>query len=184
MTTTREELLHSLRDAHAMESQAETMLKGQASRLEHYPQLRARIERHVEETRSQRELVGECLELLGESPSTLKDTGGKMMAMGQSLAGMVASDEVLKGVIACYAFEHMEIASYRMLIAMAQSAGEPEIQRICERILPEEEAMASWLEQHMMEVTGEFMARLDDAVPAGVHAGRGRTGDRDLEAKR
>lgn len=184
MTTTREELLHALRDAHAMESQAETMLKGQASRLEHYPQLRARIEQHLEETRNQRRLVGECLELLGESPSTFKDTGAKAMAMGQSLAGMVAGDEVLKGVIASYAFEHLEIASYRMLIAMAEAIDEPEVQRICERILPEEVAMASWLEQHMMVVTREFMQRLE--VPAGVHAARGRSGDRDrgAEAKR
>lgn len=182
MITPREELLHALRDAHAMEAQAETMLRGQAKRLAHYPALRARVERHLEETQSQRQLVGQCIEQLGESPSSIKDIGGRFTAMGQSLAGTVADDEVLKAVIASYAFEHMEIASYRMLIAMANTVGEPEIQKICERILPEEEAMASWLEEHMLDVTQEFMLRLGGGH-AGVRAAAGKS-SRDLHAKR
>ncbi len=36
-----------LRDAHAMENQAEKMLKAHASRLENYPLLQRRIEEHV-----------------------------------------------------------------------------------------------------------------------------------------
>jgi ferritin-like metal-binding protein YciE len=36
-----------LRDAHAMEQHALTMLKGQESRLENYPQLRDRISQHT-----------------------------------------------------------------------------------------------------------------------------------------
>ena len=166
MTTPREQLLLSLRDAHAMEKQAETMLKAQAGRLQHYPELKARIEQHVEETRNQARQVGECLEQLGESTSAIKDAGGSMMAMGESLVGMMAGDEVLKGVIACYAFEHMEIVSYRMLIEMAKTVREPEVQRVCERILPEEEAMAAWLDQHMMDVTRQFMLRLDTSEDA------------------
>mgnify|MGYP002716823196 CR=1 FL=1 len=42
-TEAREHLLDWLRDAHAMEQQAEKMLKAQAERLEHYPELKARI---------------------------------------------------------------------------------------------------------------------------------------------
>lgn len=182
MTTPRQQLLHALRDAHAAEAQAETMLKGQAKRLDHYPALRARVERHLEETQNQRQLVGQCIERLGESPSSIKDIGGRFTAMGQSLAGTVADDEVLKGVIACYAFEHMEIASYRMLIAMAKTVGEPEIQKICERILTEEEGMATWLEQHMLDVTQEFMLRLG-GQEAGASAATGKS-SRDVHAKR
>ncbi|MBK5960204.1 hypothetical protein CCR97_18640 [Rhodoplanes elegans] len=43
-------LLDWLRDAHAMEKHAEQMLSNTASRLEHYPELRAKIERHLEQT--------------------------------------------------------------------------------------------------------------------------------------
>lgn len=52
MTTAANDHLNDwLRDAHAMEKQAETMLTAQAERLEHYPELRARIVQHIEETR-------------------------------------------------------------------------------------------------------------------------------------
>jgi len=53
MATAKENLLDWLRDAHAMEMQAETMLKAQASRLKHYPDVKARIEQHIIETQSQ-----------------------------------------------------------------------------------------------------------------------------------
>uniref|UniRef100_UPI0024E04E45 DUF892 family protein n=1 Tax=Escherichia coli TaxID=562 RepID=UPI0024E04E45 len=38
-----------LRDAHAMEKQAESMLESMASRIDNYPELRARIEQHLRE---------------------------------------------------------------------------------------------------------------------------------------
>jgi len=77
----REELADWLRDAHAMEMQAEAMLKGQAARLENYPQLKARIEQHITETQRQARDVEQCLKSMGEDTSALKDTGGKAMAM-------------------------------------------------------------------------------------------------------
>ncbi|HAN7072703.1 TPA: ferritin-like domain-containing protein, partial [Escherichia coli] len=42
-----------LRDAHAMEKQAESMLESMASRIDNYPELRARIEQHLSETKNQ-----------------------------------------------------------------------------------------------------------------------------------
>lgn len=64
MAELKENLLDWLRDAHAMEQQAETMLKGQASRIEHYPVLKARIEEHIQETIGQRELLEGCIKRL------------------------------------------------------------------------------------------------------------------------
>lgn len=57
MSTTTDNLLDWLRDAHAMEQQAEKMLTAQSERLEHYPELKARIVQHIDETRGQRELL-------------------------------------------------------------------------------------------------------------------------------
>jgi len=73
MTGSADHLMDWLRDAHAAEQQAETMLSGMASRIEHYPDLKARIERHLEETRRQATLVRQCIERRGGSTSTLKD---------------------------------------------------------------------------------------------------------------
>lgn len=125
MTDAREHLLDWLRDAHAMEQQAEQMLKAQAARIEHYPELKARIEQHIEETLGQQALPEGCITRLGSSPSRLKDAMGKVAAMGQAIGGMVASDEIVKGSMAGYVFEHMEIASYRTLIAAAEAARRP-----------------------------------------------------------
>ncbi|MGQ4878744.1 ferritin-like domain-containing protein [Billgrantia sp. LNSP4103-1] len=151
-----------LRDAHAMEKQAEKMLEAQANRLEHYPQLKARIEQHLTETRDQAEKIEQCISLLGTDLSTIKDLGAQMTAFGQALGGMMSGDEVVKGGLASYAFEHFEIASYKALIQAAEKAGKPEIARICEGILREEEAMADWLGQHLDDTTRQFLARSED----------------------
>jgi len=162
MTTIEDQLLDWLRDAHAMEAQAETMLKGQHARIRNYPKLKARIEQHIQETQEQARLVAECIERLDGKPSALKDTGSRMMAMGQAFAGMMADDEVVKGSMFSYAFEHMEIAAYRMLIAAAKAAGQEEIQQVCERILPQEEAMAAWIEQNAGDLVHQYLTRLEE----------------------
>lgn len=110
MQQSREWLIQWLRDAHAMEEQAETMLSGQESRLENYPELRSRIAMHVEETKQQAARLKTCLEGLDEGSSSLKDAGGKLMATAQAIGGSFAGDEVLKGSIAGYAFEHGRLA--------------------------------------------------------------------------
>ena len=55
--TYEEHFIDWVRDAHAMEKQAESMLEKMAARLEHYPDLKARIEQHIDETREQQQLV-------------------------------------------------------------------------------------------------------------------------------
>jgi len=159
MSEAREWLIQWLRDAHAMEEQAETMLNGQLSRIENYPELSDRVRMHLEETKRQAERLQTCLDGLGEGSSTLKDAGGKIMAIGQSLSGIFAGDEVMKGSLASYTFEHMEIASYTILIAAAKAQGEAEILRVCEQNLREEVAMAEWLKNHLPGTTEKFLAR-------------------------
>ncbi|NHC54454.1 ferritin-like domain-containing protein [Pseudomonas sp. AU8050] len=159
MATPHENLLDWLRDAHAMEQQAEKMLKAQSERLENYPQLKARIDEHIEETLGQQQLIDECLTRLGGSASTLKDVGGKLMAFGQAVGGSLMSDEVIKGAMAGYVFENMEVASYTVLIAAAKAAGDAETQAACEKILPQEVAMAQWLLEHLPELTQAFLQR-------------------------
>jgi ferritin-like metal-binding protein YciE len=66
---------------------------------------------------------------------------------------------VMKGSIACSAFEAMEIASYRILIETARQVRDEETARTCEQILHEEEAMASWLEQNLPTLTQQYLTR-------------------------
>ncbi|MBB3104501.1 ferritin-like domain-containing protein [Azomonas macrocytogenes] len=169
MSDKKDNLLDWLRDAHAMEQQAEKMLQGQASRLEHYPDLKLRIEQHIQETQGQIQLLENCLTRLGSKPSIFKDMAGKLTAFGQAMSGITVSDEVVKGAMSGYVFENMEIAAYTVLIAAAKTVGDQETQRACEQILPQEEAMADWIKAHLPELTEAFLNR--SASP-------------DLEAKR
>lgn len=169
MAELKDNLLDWLRDAHAMEQQAEQMLKAQAGRLEHYPQLKARIEQHVTETQSQRDLLEGCIARLGGSTSTLKDLTGKAMAFGQAVGGMLFPDEVVKGAIAGYVFENLEIATYTVLIAAAETVGDAETKLACEKILKQEQDMAGWLRDHLPEITQAFLRRSETP---GVEAKR------------
>lgn len=157
--TINERLLMWLQDAYTMEQEAETMLTAMAGRLEHYPELRGRIEAHVNETQQQSTRLKACIEQLdGSTPvarSMLADAMASMHAMGNSMM----SDEVAKGVGISYAFEHMEIASYRALVIAAREAGRADIAAVCEDILQEEVAMAEWLLEHQESVIHAFLAR-------------------------
>ncbi|EDO83546.1 conserved hypothetical protein [Burkholderia pseudomallei 406e] len=159
MTTPQEHLEDWLRDAYAMERHAETMLKAQAARLDNYPVLRDRIQQHVEETLEQQRLLESCLQRLDTSPSAIKDLAARAAAYGQAASGLFVADEVVKGAMAGYVFEHVEIASYKTLIAAAQLAGENEIRDCCERILKQEVDMAEWMSQHLPDIAVAFLER-------------------------
>jgi ferritin-like metal-binding protein YciE len=165
--THEENYLAWVKDAHAMEKQAESMLEKMSGRLEHYPDLKARIDQHIEETREQQALVESVIERYDTSSSTFKDAIGKLSAMGQAMGGMMADDEVVKGAISGYVFENLEIGSYTSLIAAAKLVGDSEGVRIFTQIREQEIAMAEWCLQHLPDVTEQFMIR--SATP-GVEA--------------
>lgn len=164
MTDITERVDQWLRDAHAMEEQAETMLNSQAVRIENYPNLKARTEQHYQETQHQKRRLEACIERRGASSSSLKDIAGKFTAMIQGMSGAFADDEVVKGVLASYTFEHMEIASYRILVAAAEADGDMETANVCEEICAEEEAMAAWLADNMGEIAVQHLVRAEASL--------------------
>ncbi len=138
-----------LRDAHAMEKQAESMLESMASRIENYPDIKARIEQHISETKHQITMLEEVLDRNGISRSVLKDSMSKMAAMGQSIGGMFPSDEIVKGSI------------------RAKKAGDTASIPTIEAILKEEMQMADWLIKHIPQTTEQFLLRSEaDGVEA------------------
>lgn len=165
MTERHEHLIDWLKDAHAMEQQAEQMLEAQIGRLLNYPKLRTRLE----ETRDQKRLVEQALERLGHSPSTLKDLGARLGAFVQAAGTMLVADEVLKAAMAGHVFEQMEVAAYTVLLAAAEAAGDEETRVVCEAILPQEQAIAEWTLAHLPELTQAF---LDRAEAPGLEAKR------------
>ncbi|WP_117192187.1 ferritin-like domain-containing protein [Rhizobium terrae] len=161
MTHARDNFLAWLRAAHAMEEQAVTMLTDQARRIESYPDLKARIIQHLSETEAHARALKDLLDQFAGKGGVLalKDIAAKLTAKAQGVSGMLTSDEVVKGAMAGYAFEHLEIASYRVLIAAADELDEEEAKVVFERILAEEIAMAGWLEANLDTITRIFLMR-------------------------
>ncbi|KVH35360.1 hypothetical protein WT01_22650 [Burkholderia cepacia] len=159
MANPHEHLEDWLRDAYAMERQAEMRLAAQLKRLDDYPQLQDRLRLHLDDTLGQQALVEACLMRLGTTPSAIKDMAARIAAYGQIASGMLAVDEVVKGAQAGYAFGQVEIAAYTALVAAAQAAGEAEIRACCERILQQERDLAEWLLRHLPDLTTAFLDR-------------------------
>jgi ferritin-like metal-binding protein YciE len=159
MAATADHLMHWLRDAHAMEMQAIQMLEAQIARIKNYPQLHARLHDHLDQTRSQAQRLERCISRRGGDRSALKDTTARLTAMMQGLGGRFVEDEVVKGAMVSYTFEHFEISAYRVLIAAADDAGDAETVRVCQEILDEETEMADWLEEHLPVVTQQYLQR-------------------------
>jgi ferritin-like metal-binding protein YciE len=157
MATHTDTLVAWLKDAHAMEQSAINILETQSRRLEHYPRMKAKVIEHLEVTRRQADMVHSCLRRHNADTSSIKDLMGRFTGMMSSLGSSLASDEVVKAHMADYAFEHLEIASYRMLITAAKHVGDVQTQQICEEILSQEKEMASWLEQELDGMTKDYL---------------------------
>jgi ferritin-like metal-binding protein YciE len=102
--------------------------------------------------------VSERLEALGASPSTIKDMAQKGGAMLGGVVAKAAPDTTGKLAIQAYAFEHLEIASYRMLKVVAERAGDQETAQVAARILEQEHEAASKLDG-LLEQVAEYDLR-------------------------
>jgi ferritin-like metal-binding protein YciE len=156
--TARSIFITGLKNAHAMENQALSIMKPQVSRIENYPEVAARLDQHIRETENQITRLEELLSGFAEDRSALKDMAlsftGAMAAMGHTIAG----DEILKNSFSNFAFEHFEIAAYSSLLAIANHAGFSASVAALQANLDEEVAMADWIDQHLSEVTLKFLS--------------------------
>tara|TARA_R110002020_G_scaffold109430_15_gene253128 strand:- start:20724 stop:21236 length:513 start_codon:yes stop_codon:yes gene_type:complete len=164
----RDVFVVGLKNAHAMEKQALSIMVPQVKRLEHYPELSQRLQSHIEETKTQITRLDDVLGSLDESSSSLKDTFlsavGSMAALGHVAAG----DEVLKNSFANLAFENYEIGAYLSLITAARAAGNANAARVLEQSLDEERRMAEWVAEHIPSVTETFISLRDSGETAKV----------------
>lgn len=156
MTDSKDIFITGLRNAHAMENQALSIMKPQVARIENYPDVARRLELHIEETEGQIERLEQVLEGFGEQRSSLKDLalslGGAMAALGHS----IAPDEIVKNSFANFAFENYEIAAYKSLLTLARQVGDQRSVDLLSASLAEEEAMAEWLDQNIEAVTLQY----------------------------
>lgn len=139
-----QKLIDYLTDVHSLEQNAIAMLRTGAEEAGDTA-LKQAFQEHLTETEEHARLIAGRLESLGESSSTLKDVAAKGGAMVGGLMAKANPDTTGKLAAQAYSFEHLEIASYRMLRTTAEQAGDAETVQVAERILAQEETAAEKL---------------------------------------
>jgi ferritin-like metal-binding protein YciE len=158
-----EQLTTWLNSAYSMEQNLAKVLENHANDAKDFPEIQERLQEHLDETRAHAERVEECLGILGQKPSAVKSAFGNVMGMVQGASTGMFRDEMVKNFLADYASEHFEIACYRSLVAAADELEQSEIADICTEIMADEEAMASWLEEQIPDVTRMLLQQTTSA---------------------
>ena len=140
-----EQLVKYLTDAHAIEEQALPQMKA-APDIAKDERLAQIFREHHTETERHEQLVRERLGALDASPSRLKDAVMKAGGAGFALFAKSQPDSPGKLVAHALSYEHLELASYELLIRVAERAGDGETVEVARRIRDEEQAMANRLE--------------------------------------
>ena len=147
-----------LDDAYAMEQGLIPILQNHAADLDAaIPGAAARIREHISETQQHADRVKRCLQILNESPSTMKSTFSSIVGAVEGRATTAFRDVLVKNALMDYASEQFEIACYRALAAAARHLGYAEIATLCEQNLRDEERMAEWLDQQLPMLVGRTL---------------------------
>ncbi|HEY0390588.1 MAG TPA: DUF892 family protein [Solirubrobacterales bacterium] len=126
-----------LADAHAIEQQASQLLKV-APKLVKDEELKRIFRMHLEETEGHERLIRERLQARGAKPSKAKDAALGVGGIGVGAFFAAQPDTTAKLTGFAFAFEHLEIAAYRLLARVARRAGDEETELVAERIQAEE----------------------------------------------
>jgi ferritin-like metal-binding protein YciE len=140
-TDLEKQLVKSLTDAHAMEKQALLLLQRGADIVG--DEEVARIFRaHRLQTEEHERFVSERLQAHGASPSKIKDLASQAGALGIGVIAQAAADTPIRLAATAYAFENLEVASYRFIERLAARAGDDATVAMAQRIREQEEAAA------------------------------------------
>ena len=161
--TVQEQLVKYLTDAHSQEENAISQLKTGVDQAGD-PQLAEVFRTHLAETEEHERLIRQRLEAHDASPSGLKDVAQKAGATMTGTLAKAAPDTTGKLAIQAYAFEHLEIASYRMLSVVAERAGDQETLQVVQRILEQERATAQKLDGLLEQISAGDLERMDVAA--------------------
>lgn len=140
----QEQLDKYLADAHSIEEQALIQMR-LAPRLAGSGPLARAFREHLTETERHERLVRERMEARGAGPSRFKDLVMKAGGAGFALFAKSQPDTPGKLVAHAYSYEHLELASYELLLRVAERAGDRQTAEIARTIRDEERAMAESL---------------------------------------
>lgn len=141
MQSLQDLMVENLKDLYSAETQMLKSLPKVAKKVEH-PELKAALEQHVEETRTQIERLEQIFEQLGEKPKGKHCKG--MEGLIEENKEMMAEDadpDVMDAglIVGCQKAEHYEIAGYGSAVTFAKMLGNKEAAQLLAKTLDEEE---------------------------------------------
>ena len=140
-----DQLTKYLTDAHSIEVQALAQLRT-APDLAGDPQISLMFREHLAETETHERLTRALLEARGASPSKVKDVVMGVGGKGFLLFARLNPDTPGKLFAHSVSYEGLELASYELLLRVAERAGEQDVVDVASRIRDEERAMIQRLE--------------------------------------
>ena len=155
-----DQLVTWLDNAYAMETGLIGILENHASHFNRdMPAAARRMQQHIVETQQHAQRLQECLRLLNASPSGVKSTLSSLMGTVEGAATTMFRDQLVKDALADYASEQFEVGCYTALVSVATDLGYPEVARLCQQNLAEDQAMAAWLLQQLPHVVAHDASR-------------------------
>ena len=139
--TIDEQLTAALTQAHAIEKQAIQLLE-KAPKLAGDTDIGAVYRAHLLQTQEHERYLSERLQARGSGPSKVQDLAMQAAALGLGTALQALPNTPIRLATVAFAFENLEIATYRLILRLAERAGDSETVSVAKRILEQEEAAA------------------------------------------
>jgi ferritin-like metal-binding protein YciE len=143
-TDTEQQLIKYLTDAHSIEEQALAELRV-APRMAGEHELATIFRAHLVETEDQERRIRARLEAHDAAPSKVKDLVMQAGGLGFALFARLQPDTPGKLTAHAYSFEHLELASYELLLRVAERAGDEQTAAAAREIREQERAMGERL---------------------------------------
>lgn len=148
-----------LRNQHAVETQAIGTLQNQMTRTGAYPELHAAMGKDKDRSEAQAARLDTLLARHDTGKSAVKEAVSGAVATVAGFVHAPASDDVLKNVLAAIGFKAYEIASYKVLIALAEAAGAGSDVSELETAMREEQEIGDWLGSHLPMIVQAYLAK-------------------------
>lgn len=154
MTDVKTQLVKHIDEAHALEQMVLRMLDGLVASADD-PEIIDRLEHHKLETQQHEATMRRRLEAHDAQPSVVRQAAGVVEALLKMPLDLIRGESSGRAARDAYTTEHLEIASYELLLRVAARAGDEETVAACKEILEQERAMAQFVEEnwdHFAEV--------------------------------
>ena len=147
----------SLQNTHALEQQGLQQIEHQLAGLGQYPQYKSTLEGHKATITRQMERLDRALTAVGASKSLFKEGVTGVAGKIGAAVHATAQDETLKNLFAGYAFQYDQVAAYKSLAVIAESAGYPDAASEFRTSMEEEKKAADVIDGLIEGVTREYL---------------------------